>query len=747
MRRTNCPSSYLVYFATFLAVCVVVVPFQAKAHDHVLVDGSGVTPETVAAFLKIVRTTDRDFGGRQGSLTAEAVRLPPERADLAICFDEHTAKETIERLEAQRAANSLDFQLEGGSWSSTPGAPRHLTVSFVPDGTLIPGTSLSGPEGASVLFQRMDELFANNGGRDVWVGAMMQSFDRWAALTGTSYNFVSDDGATLSSSSPGSANRGDIRIGMRSIDGQFNIAAVNFFPTNGDMVLDSAELWDSDPLTTFIKLRNAVAHEHGHGLGLRHVCPDVRRMLMEPLLSSQFDGPQQDDIRGVHALYGGSEEPNDANGSARLLTPLGSGFRSPSTLPSTPTNLAPADARRTSIDRAADVDFYELRLTSSRLMTITVTPIGSTYPSGPQTNACTAATSIAGASQANLALEVLRMNAQGSAQSIGTVNLRGVGVAESFNVFLALEGSAPGRFFIKVFSTGTFVGPQLYNLTVSPFFLTPALPPLTGSFGLAPAAATVDVDEPLTQVLAWTVPEGEVWRDLRTLDLRLRHGHTAIWIRWNEADNRISLCDDRGGPGRGRRVDCAAGVEPGSFAVLETPYVRLDLARSRVEGSGPTGRNVTVQLWLSFTSKAAGKTFDVEVAGSDDFGNIDDFVHAGHLTVEKRHKPRNERLAASLEGTEMPFATRLHPNPVDRGSASIMYSIPSIMGGRHVEITVLDVRGRHIRTLASEPKSSGHHHVSWDLRDGGGQIVPAGVFFYRVTVGAQQLTRKLVVVN
>ena len=66
------------------------------------------------------------------------------------------------------------------------------------------------------------------------------------------------------------------------------------------------------------RLRNVVEHEHGHGLGLRHVCPVDGTKLMEPFINVGFVGVQFDDIFTMQRLYGdflevhGSELDNDS---------------------------------------------------------------------------------------------------------------------------------------------------------------------------------------------------------------------------------------------------------------------------------------------------------------------------------------------------------------------------------------------------------------------------------------------------
>jgi len=169
---------------------------------------------------------------------------------------------------------------------------------------------------------------------------------------------------------------------------------------------------------------------------------------------------------------------------------------------------------------------------------------------------------------------------------------------------------------------------------------------VTGDFNLSPSSPTVAAREEQDFLFQWTVHEGEVWRDLKTLDFRLRDDRlTALWVHWDEAANTFQLCrrtsqgrrgDGEDGDGHGRAGDvvCGRDLPPGSDAKFETQFARLDLAHSSVVGSGPDGRSVTLKLAVSFKRSAADHTFTVELASNDDLGGQDDFFPAGSVTVQ-----------------------------------------------------------------------------------------------------------------
>jgi photosystem II stability/assembly factor-like uncharacterized protein len=85
-----------------------------------------------------------------------------------------------------------------------------------------------------------------------------------------------------------------------------------------------------------------------------------------------------------------------------------------------------------------------------------------------------------------------------------------------------------------------------------------------------------------------------------------------------------------------------------------------------------------------------------------------------------------------------------YPNPMT-SEAKIAYALPKPSS---VDLTVYNISGQVVRRLLSEPsKSPGRYSVRWDGRNGLGQRVPAGVYFYRLNAGSFSETRKLVVIR
>ena len=78
------------------------------------------------------------------------------------------------------------------------------------------------------------------------------------------------------------------------------------------------------------------------------------------------------------------------------------------------------------------------------------------------------------------------------------------------------------------------------------------------------------------------------------------------------------------------------------------------------------------------------------------------------------------------------------PNPA-RGAVTLRFALPRAAS---VSLAIFDVSGRRVRVLTSGAQPDGPHAVAWDLRDESGSAAGAGVYFARLDVEGQVLTRK-----
>ena len=85
------------------------------------------------------------------------------------------------------------------------------------------------------------------------------------------------------------------------------------------------------------------------------------------------------------------------------------------------------------------------------------------------------------------------------------------------------------------------------------------------------------------------------------------------------------------------------------------------------------------------------------------------------------------------------------PNPFRAGTV-ITYTQPG-PGDRRVELSVYNVAGQRVRTLASGLQSPAKYLQEWDGRDQEGRSLAAGIYLARLSVGGRSITRKLVAVR
>jgi hypothetical protein len=81
-----------------------------------------------------------------------------------------------------------------------------------------------------------------------------------------------------------------------------------------------------------------------------------------------------------------------------------------------------------------------------------------------------------------------------------------------------------------------------------------------------------------------------------------------------------------------------------------------------------------------------------------------------------------------------------YPNPFNP-STTISYQLPTPAS---VELTIYDVLGRKVRSLADGHRQAGHHTTLWNGRDDSGRELKSGVYFCVFETGSQRQTIKMV---
>jgi CSLREA domain-containing protein len=151
-----------------------------------------------------------------------------------------------------------------------------------------------------------------------------------------------------------------------------------------------------------------------------------------------------------------------------------------------------------------------------------------------------------------------------------------------------------------------------------------------GVASLTPDAAVVDAGEQVALTATWTVPEPMVWRDLAMVELRLTGADgSVVRAGFDEAAGTLGFNETLEG-------DATGTASPGSEGVLEGALATLHLGESRVQGSGPTGVQVTMVFVLSFRSVQEGQSYTISLFARGDDGREELSETLGLLRVEPR---------------------------------------------------------------------------------------------------------------
>jgi hypothetical protein len=107
-----------------------------------------------------------------------------------------------------------------------------------------------------------------------------------------------------------------------------------------------------------------------------------------------------------------------------------------------------------------------------------------------------------------------------------------------------------------------------------------------------------------------------------------------------------------------------------------------------------------------------------------------------------------EEITAMAKDYEL---TQNYPNPFWSAATSPARSGGNLSTTIHfslkeagtVQLSIYNIQGQEVRTLISSHMNPGQHTVNWDGRDNRGQLVPSGVYLYRLSVHGMVQTKKM----
>ena len=161
--------------------------------------------------------------------------------------------------------------------------------------------------------------------------------------------------------------------------------------------------------------------------------------------------------------------------------------------------------------------------------------------------------------------------------------------------------------------------------------------------------------------------------------------------------------------------------------------------------NGAQGGEVSVLADLTIAGQAQDALMDLPATGAagqaaalQSFLGLDPLATGAAIAADQIS-------GASQEGGLSFRLMQNSPNPVfARTGTTIRFSLAS---EGDVDLTVFDVAGRAVKSLAKGSLSAGEHTVSWDGTSEAGTRMPAGMYMYRIKAAGQSAERKMILVD
>ncbi len=221
----------------------------------------------------------------------------------------------------------------------------------------------------------------------------------------------------------------------------------------------------------------------------------------------------------------------------------------------------------------------------------------------------------------------------------------------------------------------------------------------------------------------WPTPSADPDDPNSTFRQYLDHSMSEMLAAGDTVTNDLTQIDAFTGSGKAGDFDEDADIDSLDYNRFVACYtgpgggpVGPECAAADFDGDG----DVDCNDWLAFRFVWTGP------------GNIPAFTlcTAG---IDTGDRDGTSRSASSLGETS--------PNPMKQ-STVIRFNL-----GRpgRVKLTVLDIRGRVVRTLVDDTRAAGEYSAPWDARNDRGKPVVSGVYFCRLEVPGFDGTKKIVV--
>jgi len=229
--------------------------------------------------------------------------------------------------------------------------------------------------------------------------------------------------------------------------------------------------------------------------------------------------------------------------------------------------------------------------------------------------------------------------------------------------------------------------------------------------------------------------------------LSFQHRYSYEWDASFNYDGGVIEVSDDGGA---NWVDVGASLSPGYNGTINGDLNPLQGRAGFVRSS--TGYPAMLSATLYLGTTYAGETVQIRFRHGADPGVgapgwwIDDLTASGitnapFITLTPELGTCTPVAVGDAPPAELALAiTGAQPS---RGASHLRFALPS---AQRVRLTMHDLAGRLVATLADGEFSAGHHDATF-MRASDGSLPGAGVYFAHLAVGDQRLTRRVILVR
>lgn len=191
----------------------------------------------------------------------------------------------------------------------------------------------------------------------------------------------------------------------------------------------------------------------------------------------------------------------------------------------------------------------------------------------------------------------------------------------------------------------------------------------------------------------------------------------------------------------GYQIDTVIFLEPAQNMDYSDYRDSLGMLRILVWSLGaeiiPKGTDYLLLVYLSGEGTILLDTAEV----SDNLGQILTYeeVDCSELWVDCPELEEKENLSLPENFTLF----QNYPNPFNLYT-NMLYKLK---GEFFVKLEIYDLLGRKVKTVISEKQTPGFKSLVWDGKDEDKNLLPSGVYFYRLKVGDQEKTKKMVLLK